>query len=481
LSLLMLLALGLPAQAQVTLGENLNMNMGGTLQFGYSGDYSNVAPSDHGITVGGNANLNGYYYNPNFVSFNVQPFYNQSRANSDFQSLFQTSGVSASTSIFGGSNFPGSVSYNLNHNSEGGYVLPGLENIVTSGDSQNLSVNWGVHVPDYPNISAHFANGSSTNSIFGTDADTTSHSDGFGVAVSHKLAGFNLNGGYQHNTVNAEIPGVLTGGTTDNLDTSNSSFNFGASHLLPLHGGFSAGFSRSDVSSDYNGGTYNGTIDTINSGAGFQPLRNLSLSVNAQYTDNLAGTIYQPIIGAGGEVPPALLESTTNSLGLTGQASYDWSMVLHFTASAAHVKQSVLGESLSSNVFQQMVNYGNTLKGGFLNVTTGITETTVNIADASSTLGFFENVSYNRPVHGWDLSGSFNYSRNTQTVLIAYTTSEYGYSGAIGRRLWGRSHWNFSASGVKSIFNNLPGSGTYSQTYSTALAMKLFSVSGSYQ
>jgi hypothetical protein len=235
------------------------------------------------------------------------------------------------------------------------------------------------------------------------------------------------------------------------------------------------------VSSDYNAGSYNGTIDTINSGVGFNPAHNLNLSVSAQYTDNLAGTIYQPVISAGGALPPQLFQSTTDSLGITGQASYDWSTMLHFTASASHEAQTYLGKSLSSNVFQQMVNYGNVVKGGFLNATTGVTETMVNVSNSSSSLGFFENVSYNHLVHGWELSGGGNYSRNTQTVLIAYTTSGYGYSGAIGRRLGLHSHWNLSATGSKSIFNNSPGTGTFSQTYSTALALKWFSVSGSYQ
>lgn len=480
---LMLLAVALPTWAQVQLGEDLSMSMGGNVQFGYSGDYSNVSPSDHGTDFGGNANLNGYYYNPNFLSFNVQPYYNQSRANSDFQSLFQASGVSAGTSIFGGSNFPGAVSYNFNHNAQGSYsyALPGLENIVTSGDNRNLSAIWGVHIPDYPSVTAHIADGSSNNSIFGTDEESTSHSDAFGVGVSHRLVGFNLNGGYQHTTVNSQFPGVLLGGTTETLDSTNSTYNVEVGHALPMKGGFSAGFSRSDLSSDYNGGSYNGTIDTINSGVGFNPRHNLNLGVNAQYTDNLAGTIYQPITSAGGALPPQLLENTTNSLGVTGQASYDWSMILHFTASASRITQTVLGKSLSSNVFQQLVNYGNTVKGGFLNVTGGLSETTVNVSTSTSSLGFFENASYNRMVRGWELSGGGNYSRNTETVLITYTTSGYGYAGQIGRRIGLHSHWSLSTSGAKSVFNNIPGSGTFSQSYSTALALRQFSVSGSYQ
>ena len=41
--------------------------------------------------------LTGYYYNPNFISFNVDPYYNQSRSNSTFGSVTDASGVSLSS------------------------------------------------------------------------------------------------------------------------------------------------------------------------------------------------------------------------------------------------------------------------------------------------------------------------------------------------------------------------------------------------
>jgi hypothetical protein len=61
--------------------------------------------------VNGSATAAGYYYNPNFVSFNLSPYYGQSRANSDSQSISDSSGVNLSTGIFSGSHFPGQISY----------------------------------------------------------------------------------------------------------------------------------------------------------------------------------------------------------------------------------------------------------------------------------------------------------------------------------------------------------------------------------
>jgi hypothetical protein len=480
-----MLMLALPGWAQLQVGDNINMNLNGNLSLGYTDDFSNLVPSDHGITAGGDADFSGYYYNPGFVSFDVQPFYNQSRANSQFQSIFQSSGVGASASIFRGSNFPGTVSYSRTYNSEGGYSLPELGNLTTRGDGQNLGIGWGIRIPDYPNVSFRFMDGSTANSIFGTDAESTSHFETFGVDVTHKLAGFFLNGGYQYNTVHSLLPEFLSGEPAQTSDSSGGSYNFGVGHDLPLHGGFSAGFSRSDINSEYSGGSDNFAIDTFNAAANFQPIRNLSASVNTQYTDNLLGSLFQSIATAGGVVPAEFAQSTTHSLAVTGQTTYSLSALhLNLSAGADHQEQTVLGSSIASNAFHEMVNYGNTVLGGFLNATAGVTETTVDLPQAPSTLGWLETVTYTHRVLGWELSGSFNYSRDTATVLIAYTTTGYGYSAEIGRRIGRRSHWSFNAGGANSRFNNVAGSastpGSFSQTYSTALALPRFSISGSY-
>ena len=317
-----LLTLVLPAPAQVQVGDNVNMNLNGTLSTGYTGDFSNYAGSDHGLNIGGNADLNGFYYSPSFLSFDLQPFYNQSRENSNFQSIFRDQRRFHRASIFGGSHFPGTITYTKAYNSEGGYGLPGLGNITTHGNNDNLGIGWGIHLPDLPSVSFQFMDGNNTNSVFGTNSESTSHSDTFGVNVSHTLAGFHLTGGYQYNKVQAVTPEFLTGQPPETSNSSGNSFNLGVGHGLPLNGGISAGVSRSDISSEYTGGNYNATIDTFNSGANFQPMRNLNLGVNTQYTDNLGGTLYQSIIAAGGVVPPSLLEYSTHSLGIDGYANY---------------------------------------------------------------------------------------------------------------------------------------------------------------
>ena len=103
-------------------GRNLSTNLSGTVSAGYSADYGNKIDSSHGLSLGGNATASGYYYNPNFVSFNLSPYYGQSRANSNFQSISDSSGVNLSSSIFSGSHFPGSISYAKAYNSQGQFA-----------------------------------------------------------------------------------------------------------------------------------------------------------------------------------------------------------------------------------------------------------------------------------------------------------------------------------------------------------------------
>jgi hypothetical protein len=475
----LVLLLAVSARAQMEVGENTSLRLNGNVAFGYTGDYSNITPSDHGMTPGGNADLSGSYYSPNFLSFDVQPFYNQSRLNSTSQSVFQSSGVSASANIFGGSNFPGSVSYGTLYNSEGGYSLPGLGNLATSGNSQNLAVNWGIRIPDYPKVSFQFGDAGSENSVFGTDVNSTAHVRTFGVLASDTLAGFNLTGGYQRSAQHELLPDLVTGEAPQTSDSSSNSFNVGAGHSLPLHGAFSAGFSRTGLNTNYSGDNYNGTIDTVGSSAGFEPLRKLNVSVNTQYTDNLSGLLYQPIVAAGGVVPASLLQYSTNSLTVTGQASYSVSR-LNFIATASHQQQTVLGKPIAANTYQEMANYGKPVFGGFLNITAGVTQSKVEFGQDPTTIGTFETASYTRNLQGWELNGSFNYTRDTQTILLAYTSSGQGYSAAIGHRIGTHGHFNVSANEVKSSFNELAGSGNSSQSYSTAFSIRNCGVNGGY-
>ncbi len=479
---LMMLLWVLPARAQLQVGENTSMNLNGNIAFGYNGDFSNTSGSDHSISPAGNADLSGFYFNPNFLSFDVQPFFDQSRTNSTSQSVFQSSGVNASASIFSGSNFPGSISFSKVFDSSGQFNVPGQSNFTTRGNNQDLAIGWGVHVPDLPSISLQFSDGHSDNSIFGTSDNDSVHTEAFGIHASQTVAGFNLNGGYEYNKTHAVTPEFLVGEGPVTSDSMGSSFDAGVGHTLPMHGAGSVTFSRSDVSaSDTTGESYSGNIDTLGAGAGFQPVHDLDVGVNTQYTNNLTGMLYQSFITAGTVLPASVLNYSSGSWDINSHANYLLPKLhLTFGVNADHRQETILGAALSADTLNEIVTYGNDLFGGFINATAGITQTFVHVATGSSSQGQFDSVSYQRHVRGWMLNGSLNYSRNIETVLIGYTLSGRGYTAGIGRKLNPYSYWGFNAVGTKSDYSNLPGAANSSQGYSSSLTLRWVSVSGSY-
>ena len=77
--------------------------------------------------------------------------------------------LNVAANIFGGSHYPGSISYSKSFDSEGNYAIPGLANYVTHGNSDTVGVNWSENLPDAPSFSAGFQMGSSQYSVYGTN------------------------------------------------------------------------------------------------------------------------------------------------------------------------------------------------------------------------------------------------------------------------------------------------------------------------
>ena len=475
----LLLALALRAPAQVKVGE-ASMNMNSTISFGYTGDYSNDAGSDHSFTPSGIADLTGSYYNPSFLSFDIQPFYNESRVNSDFQSITASGGVNASAGIFSGSHFPGSISYSKIYNSSGNFAVPGLANYTTTGDSDNLGVTWGVNLEGLPSLHFSFSDGSSAYSVYGANAQGTEHQDAFSAMAAYNLKGFNLNGGYQYSGSRSLTPQFLTGEPSEQTNTSDNTLSFSVGHKLPWNGGVTGAVSRSDISSNSAGDTFTTTIDTATGGINLNPIRNLTVGTNLYYTDNLEGSLLSSLLAAGLPPQDVAQQSSTNSLGLNSYASYDIpALNLHLFANASRQQQSFLGVSLVSDSYYGGVTYSRTLLGGLFSGTVGLTQTSVS-SNNQSLLGLNGSVSYTHQIQRWTLSGAFSYSQDTQTVLAEYTSSGHSYQGSLGRKFGRRSYWSANVSGAKSALGDLSGSTTTSQSYSTAFSFPVFSISGSY-
>jgi len=475
-----LLLLMLPAAGQVTVGDNVSMNLNGTVSAGYTGDYGNLIPSDHSLTVGGTGTLSGYYYNPNFVSFTVSPYLNQARDNSTFQSISNASGVNFNSSIFGGSHFPGSISYAKAYNSEGNFAVPGLANYTTHGDSDTFGVNWAEIVPGLPSLAANFQMGSNQYSIYGTNDNGSNDNHSFGIRSGYTLEGFNLSAYYQDGSSHSEIPQVLTNSQAESATSSNSGYGFAVGHALPLHGAFSATYNSSYVDSDYAGYTYSGTIDTSTATASFQPTNKFHVSVSTDYSDNLTGVLYQAIVGAGGVVvQPPNLGQGSHSFDVLGNASYAILPNLQLQAIAERRQQYFLGENYGANSYGGGVTYGRTLFGGNINAALTLTDNTIDNSNLN-TLGLNGTINYNRRIQKWVMGGSFSYAQNVQTLLVTYMASFYTYSGNVRRR-FGMFSWSASASATKTGLTEQPGTTSSSDSYTTGLSYsRWISVSGTY-
>ena len=241
------------ARAQVQIGDNLQMKAGGLLTVGYQGDYGNEVQSSHGLNFGLNGNVSGSYYNPNFLSFDFTPYYNQSQANSNFQSLTGASGFTGTANLFTGSHFPGSISYRDDYNSTGTFGLPGQPDFTTHGHGQGFGIGWSALIPGLPTLSASYSQGSGSGTVYGTDQETGADTKLFNVRSTYAIEGFHLNGYYDHNHLHSIYPEFLAGEQESVSNSSGQDFGFGANRNLPLNGSFYVNYSRSEATTDFLG------------------------------------------------------------------------------------------------------------------------------------------------------------------------------------------------------------------------------------
>jgi hypothetical protein len=480
------LLLACSSLGQVQVGDNLSLNLNGTVGTDYSAVYGNEIDSSHGLGLGGSAGLTGYYYRPSFLSFNVNPYFNQSRSNSNFGSITDASGVTLSTAIFSGSRTPGSVTYSKSFNSTGNFGLPGLTGFDTTSNSQGFGINWSLLLPNRPTVNVGYQLGSDHYSIFGSNADGSSRFRSLFLNSNYNVAGFGLSGGVSMGASSGSMPQLIVGKNMDTESASHTkSYTFSASHRLPFRGSFSSSINRSNVDSDFLGYRFQGTVDRLASSATVRPIEKLNLSMGIDYTDNLSGALYQAI------VPGAQGGTSSGSLAIlsrSSQQSSGWNFLSNATYTFARNLQAQGDVERRSQVFEGKT-YGSTMYGGGLSYTREIlggyfgSSVTMNESRldtrAQSILGLSTNTNYNRRIGAWQMGGYFNYAQNVQTLLVSYTTSFYNFSGNVGRDIW-RLHWNASAGMGRTLLTAQPGTSNDTKSFSSSIGSHRISVAATY-
>jgi len=466
---------GLPCAAQLTIGDEVQLRGNGTVAGGYAGQFSDASASSHSINFGVNGNVSGFYHSPNFVSFNVMPYYNQSQSNTVFQSLNDNSGVSATANIFSRSSFPGTVSFTKGYNAAGTLGVSDLPNFTTHGSTEGFGVSWSALLPKLPTLTATFTKGSGDSTLYGTSNLSTASNQTFGLRSSYEIAHFNLNADYTHTNTHSQTPDLLGTQQEIGLKTSDDVYGAGVSHPLFMHGALSASFNRIGYNDQYEGGNHANTVDTQIASTVFHPTQKLFLSVNESYTDNLAGTVTQAIIQAGA-VPPEFAASNSHSLSLSGQASYAILNSLGVSAQVTHIDQTFDGQNTAATLFNGTLygDYGKKLFGLF-NWSVSVLDTANETGNSS--LGLLANIGFSRKIRGWDVSGNFNYAKNVETLLLLYTNSYYRYGGGVNRRFSRNVRWSAMASASQ---NEQEGSHSRSQNYVSTLSVRWLAVTGNY-
>ncbi|MGB8013076.1 MAG: hypothetical protein WCF68_15790 [Terriglobales bacterium] len=475
-------------QQPLSLGENTKLNAGGLFDFGYQGSYGDGVQSDHGLEFAFDSRVSGYYYNPNFLSFNITPYYDQSRDDSDSQSLTGSSGIVGSANFFSGSKFPGSVSFDYTRNTTSEVGLAGSSagsppnvtnqpNIATVGKGHGFGISWSALVPDWPTLSVGYSQGSGSGTLFGTNQDSDSSTRMFNVHSGYQFRGWGLNAFFNHNSMSSEYPQFL-GGEGSSSHSSDNDFGYGTHHRLPEHGYFSINYNRAAQTSVFtedepqngnSGGTESYTDTTESATASFHPTMKFSWNLNENYTSNLSGYLAQNLSGNGTPVAGIDLGPTPYSLTFAGQANYNFTTYLIGSAQATYYDQYYFGKSYAGEFVSGNVSYGKKLFDTFT-FSASVIDNTSDFGNNS--LGFGGVVNFFRRFKGWWTSGTFSYGQNVQTILATYTTSGYGYSANVRHSLPGGMAWISSFTGSHSGLTNDPGSSSSSESYSTSLSMR---------
>lgn len=481
---LLLLMMAQGARAQLQVGDDLKMKLSGVLNLGYTASYGDNIASSHSLEGGGNVQLSGSYYDPNFINFDVEPYYNQSRANSSFQSLTDSTGVLANVNFFNGSRFPGYASYNYTRNSTGTFGLVGNPNFTTIGNSQGFGVGWSVLLPDWPTFSVSYSQGDGTGTVFGTTEESRSSTKTLNVRSGYQIAGWRLNANYEYLRINWNYPSFLGVQTENNFsDFSGNSFGVNAIHSLPWHGSAAITFNHSTYSGDFGAtlqetkGVTDYTTNTETANVSFRPITKLALFVDQSYTDNLNGFLYQSVVNSGGGVPLTQLDTNSNSSTLSAGANYNFTRNLYGQAQVTYYDQSYSGTNYQGSYFSGTVGYGKRILDTFT-FSASVIESSNQWANNS--LGIIANVNAFRHFGEWQFSGGFSYAQDVQTLLVTYTTSYYNYNANVHRKLGRGMQWTGAFNGNHTGFSQQVGTVNHSEGLSTSLALRRIDLTGNY-
>lgn len=473
-ALFSMLLLSTAAFAQLEIGDNLKMTMRGDVGYGYTGSFGNTIQSNHTHGFLSNADLNGFYFHPNFINFNLHPFYDRNQSNSDSQFVTRGSGISAGMGFFSGSRFPGTITYGNSFASSSEFRIAGVPGVVGDSSGRNFGVSWSALVPDWPTLTASYTAASSESSVAGSDESSQNRSKSIMLTSGYTIAGFSLQGNLSHVNSDFETPSYLA---LQRLGSSSSATTYSASagHTLPLHGSFSLGWSRSNSSTE-KGDEWSSTNYTFSNS--FIPWHRLSLYQNASYTTNLTAALSQAVVN-GAYVSGVKSDNSSHGLYYSAGASYALGYGFNVGGYYNRRWQTLMGKQYEDSQYGGNVNYNHSSRlFGLLYFGIGVVDTASKMGNNGA--GINTNVGLSRKFGRWDTSADFNYFQSIMTLGTIQATSNYSYGGSVRRRVNEDTQFGGSVRLAHSGMVVNEGSGNGSQSMSGFLGWKKYNFAGSY-
>jgi hypothetical protein len=473
IGLVLALACTASANGQVMVGNNLHMTMNGSLGTSYEGSFGDVIGSSHGLGFGINGTLDGYYFNPNFLSFQVRPYFDRAQSNSESQTITRSSGLQSSLSLFGGSHFPGSISYGKDFNSNSEFRIAGIPSVLGNSSGSDINIAWSALFKGLPSLYANYLITDSTSTLLGTTIESKSSSRSFSLNSNYEIGGFSLHGNLDHYNMNFLSPSYLT---VETISNASSSTNYGVTAMrrLPLSGSLVMGWSRTTSGNGANDSASNSYMAS----ATFSPWRRLAVTqtwnyitnANAMVSQSLGGDTISPFFNSDMEWNSMYMNTlgtltVGNGFTVSGHMNH---RILHFQG--RNMEDTQYGGAASFRKVNHFL--------GFLHFSIGLVDTATQ--EGNGGIGMVTNLGMTRKFGRWETTADFGYSQNTQTLFAISTTSNYSFGGLLRRKLNSSTYWSASFRESNSGLTAQEGNHNDSESFSTSLSWKRYSFSGIY-
>lgn len=476
-----LLLAGSQLCAQVQVTDNTRMTMNGSATVGYSASAGNVIQSSHSLYFGVNGDIRGYYYHPNFLSFDVLPTYGREQSNNEFGNTSNVEGYSANARIFGGSHFPGSFTFGQSWNSLDTFGFGGSDGLVTTSKRNLYGVGWSALIPDWPTLTVSYNQSSDSSDLAGTSDSFDSRTRIFDASSVYKILGFQVNGRFERQGTTTDSPGFSEFNQSSASDSVTHSYQVSANHTFPLHGSFNVAYGHNSFESDSLTASSNGTNDNANSQLNFSLLQNMPVSVSADYNSNVTAMVEQQLLASGVVIGPyQQLKFGGRQLLLNISTSYTGYLPhrIVYTGYVGHTERLLDGSPYGVTQFGGNIgyNFGKFIKG--LTVSAGVFD----MANRFGNLGasIVGNVSYDHQFGPWDFSAQFGHDQSVETLGVFRTVSSYSYGSTVRRRLGHQWRVYVGGGGGHSGFGSQAGTGSHSEYGNLGLTWRRYSASGNY-